>query len=271
MLKRKLANLNKIEKIHADIEVKFTAESGSSTIIPLGKNWKTLGIQLSGGLDSALLLFLTTKAIQEHNLDIKIQPISIFIPTKAKNIVATTAIIDKVRELTGANFINDGLVVNMPMESTSPKDGKKDQFFNTTVVNLFMENVIDFEFNGNTKNPPEHIRKYFDNDHARQKNRDNASSVYNSPRSASPHYNVDKRDIVNLYLKYDLINELAPLTISCDANIDAIHSKQSTVPCGQCWWCHERKYGFDSNNIIDPAPILTYEEYLSIPEKKAAE
>jgi len=271
MLIRKLANSDTTEQIHADTEVFFTADSGFSTVIPLGKNWKTLGIQVSGGLDSALLLFLTAKAIQDQNLNIKIQPISIFIPTKAKNIVATKAIIEKVRELTGADFINDGLVFNMPLELTSTKDGKKDKFFDTTIVQLFNDGIIDFEFNGNTKNPPEHIRKYFDNDNSRQKNRDNAESIYNNPWGASPHYNMDKRDIVNLYVKYDLVNELAPLTISCDANTNMIHSKQSTVPCGQCWWCHERKYGFDSNNVIDPAPILTYKEYLSIPEKKLTE
>lgn len=264
MIKRKLANSKKIYKINADIEIEFTADSGSSTVIPLGKNWKTVGIQLSGGLDSALVLFLTTKAIQEQNLDIKIQPISIFIPTKVKNIVATNSIIQKVREITSANFINDGLVFNMPLSETSHVDGKKDKFFDNTLINLFNNGTIDFEFNGNTKNPPEDIRKHFKNDEYRQKNRDNARSIYTNPYGASPHYNVDKRDIINLYIKHNLIESLAPLTVSCDEDIKTVHAQQLNVPCGQCWWCQERKYGFDSNNIKDPAPVLTYEEYLKL-------
>lgn len=264
MLTRKLANSNEYCEISADIEVEFTADSGFSTIIPLGKNWKTVGIQLSGGLDSALLLFLTAKAIQQENLDIKIQPISVFIPTKVKNIAATDAIINTVRELTGADFINDGLVFDMPITESSTQDGKKDQFFVNVIRKLFSDHVIDFEYNGNTKNPPEDVRKHFKNDQYRQKNRDNAQSIYSTSHGASPHYNMDKSDIINLYIKYNLLDKLAPLTVSCDENIQVVHAEKLNVPCGQCWWCQERKYGFDSNNVTDPAPILSYEEYINL-------
>ena len=65
MLVRKIANTDDYAEIHADVEYEFTADSGASTIVPLGKDWHTVGVQVSGGLDSALLLFLTTKAIQE--------------------------------------------------------------------------------------------------------------------------------------------------------------------------------------------------------------
>ena len=95
MLVRKKANSDEFIEVVADVEVEFKADSGSSTIVPLGKNWHTVGIQVSGGLDSALLLFLTAKSIQQTGLDINIQPISVFIPTKVKNIAATDAIIDK--------------------------------------------------------------------------------------------------------------------------------------------------------------------------------
>lgn len=262
MLSRTLAHSNKSFFIDVDLEVKFTAESGSSTIIPLSKKWNTLGIQLSGGLDSALLLFLSAKAIQEQNLDIKIQPISIFIPTKAKNIVATNSIIQKVREITGADFIKDGIVYNMPRNETSNNEGKKDKFFKDTIMELLKNKKIDFEFNGNTKNPPEEIRKNFKHDLYRQTNRDNAQSIYSGRRHASPHYHMNKSDIINLYVKYNLIDALSALTVSCDEDIDIVHEKQFTVPCKQCWWCQERAWGFNSNNVKDPAPILTYEEYL---------
>lgn len=264
MLLRKKSNSDAVLRVRADLEETFTADSGSSTIIPLGKNWKTVGIELSGGLDSALLLYLTTLAIQRHKLDIRIQPISIFIPTKAKNIVATNAIINKVKELTDANFINDGIVINMPLSETSSDDGKKDNFFKTSLLKMFKDGIIDFDLNGNTKNPPAAIRKHFKHDNLRQKNRDTAISIYNATTSASPHYNMDKHDIVNLYIKYNLIHELATLTISCDENIDIVKEYKTTVPCGSCWWCHERSWGFKSNNVEDPAPILTYEEYCNL-------
>lgn len=267
MLIRKLANTDTYEEIHADVEFKFTADSGNSTVIPLGKDWRTVGIQVSGGLDSALLLFLTTKAIQESGLDIKIQPISVFIPSKVKNIASTEAIIDKIREITGADFIKDGLIFDMPVEETTTHDGKKDQFFINMIRNLFMEGKIDFEYNGNTKNPPEHARKNWKNDQFRQKNRDNANSIYTTAYSASPHYYMDKSDIINLYLKYNLYNDIIPLTCSCDENVSVVHEAQLNVPCGSCWWCEERRWGFESNDVVDIAPVLSYTEYLEVPHR----
>lgn len=264
MIVRKLANSNEYAEINADIEIEFTADSGNSTVIPLGNDWKTVGIQVSGGLDSALLLYLTTKAIQQSGLNIRIQPISVFIPTKVKNIVATETIIDKVRELTGVDFINDGLVFDMPMEETSTHDGKKDGFFVKMIRDLFMDGTIQFEYNGNTKNPPEEARANWKNDQFRQKNRDNATSIYNTSHSASPHYGMHKGDIVNLYLKYDLLNELAPLTVSCDENIEVVHEHKTTVPCNTCWWCRERAWGFETNDVLDPAPVLSYDQYLEL-------
>lgn len=271
MLVRKKANSNEYMEVFADIEVEFTADSGNSTIVPLGKDWHTVGIQLSGGLDSALLLYLTTKAIQDNNLDLKIQPISVFIPSKVKNIASTEAIIDKIRELTGANFINDGLIFDMPIEETTTHDGKKDKYFVNMIRELFHNGTINFEYNGNTKNPPEEARVGWKNDEHRQKNRDDASSIYSTPHCASPHYGMDKADIINLYLKYDIFDDIAPLTCSCDENIDLVHELELNVPCGSCWWCEERKYGFESNNVEDPAPVLSYHEYLKVPSMRPTE
>jgi hypothetical protein len=267
MLTRKKANSDEYIEVFADLEEEFSADSGNCSVIPLSKNWKTVGIQVSGGLDSALLLYLTTKAIQKNNLDLKIQPISVFIPSKVKNIASTEAIIEKIRELTGADFINDGLIFDMPVEETSTYDGKKDNYFVNMIRNLFIEGKIDFEFNGNTKNPPESARVGWKNDQHRQKNRDAASSIYNTPHSASPHYNMDKSDIINLYLKHKIFDDIAPLTCSCDENVSVVHEHQLNVPCGSCWWCEERRWGFESNDVEDPAAVLSYAEYLNVPQR----
>lgn len=271
MLVRKKANSDDFIEVFAELEVDFTADSGSSTTVPLNSKWNTVGIQVSGGLDSALLLYLTAKAIQENNLDIKIQPISVFIPSKVKNIASTEAIIAKVRELTEADFIKDGLIFDMPEEETTTHDGKKDKFFVDMIRGLFESGKIDFEFNGNTKNPPEQFRKNWKNDEHRQKNRDSASSIYTTAYSASPHYNMDKADIINLYLKYNIFDQIVPLTCSCDENLEFVHRKKLNVPCGSCWWCEERNYGFEANDVEDTAPILSYEEYLQVPSLRPEE
>jgi len=266
MLQRKKANSDEMIDVFVEFEETFTADSGHSTIIPLNSEWKAVGIQLSGGLDSALLLYLTTLAIQKHNLDVKIQPLSVFIPSKVKNIASTVKIIDTIREITGdTTIIQDGMVFRMPMEETSTQDGKKDGYFVKMIRQQFHDGVVSFEFNGNTKNPPDEARVGWKNDQHRQKNRDHAESIYNSMHSASPHYGMDKADIINMYLKYpELYEKVAPLTCSCDENVSVVDQNRTTVPCGNCWWCEERNYGFSSNGVEDPAPILTYEEYCKL-------
>jgi hypothetical protein len=260
-MRRQLANTQEYEEIFVDREIKFTADNGTSTVIPLHKEWNTLSIQLSGGLDSALLLYLSTKAIQEQNLDIKIQPITFFIPKKIKNVVVTKSIIEKVKELTKCNFINDGIVFDIPMSESGHENNKKNRFIELTLRDLLVNGKTDFDLNGNTKNPPEEIRINWPNDEYRQKNRDAAVSIYTSRRSASPHYGIDKYGIINLYYKYGILESLAPLTCSCDENVSVLKETQRNVPCKNCWWCLERQWGFDSNKLKDPARTVTWKQY----------
>lgn len=239
-------------------ETKYTATNGQSTIIPLSPEWKTVGIQLSGGLDSGLLLYLITKTIKEHNLDIKILPISIEIPSKAKNLSSARKIISVITELLDAeNTILPGKELFMPEEESTHKGNKKNMFFNKEIKNLIRNKEINFEYNGNTKNPPNKIRKQFINNKiGRQIDRDARTSIYNGIYSASPHALIDKQGIVSLYIKNDLVDLLASHTLSCDANVSDIIKFQMDIPCGNCWWCYERKWGFESNKITDPAPVL---------------
>jgi len=239
-------------------ETKYTATNGQSTIIPLNPNWKAVGVQLSGGLDSALLLYLTTKTIKENNLDVKILPFSIEVPSKAKNLSSARKIISVVSDLLDAeDIILPGKELFMPEEKSTHKRNKKNMYFNREVKNLLRSGEVDFEFNGNTKNPPSKVRKKFINNKVgRMRDRDARTSIYNGTYSASPHAMIDKQGIISLYIKHDLIDILATHTLSCDANISDIIKFQMDIPCGKCWWCNERKWGFESNKISDPAPVL---------------
>lgn len=244
-----------------EFETYYTADNGQSTIIPMSSKWKKIGILVSGGLDSALLLYLTAKTIIDNNLEVKIQPISLEIPTKAKNLESSRAIISEIRKILDADkIILDSKEVIMPHEYGTLEGyiaGKKFQFFNDTMTDMYNSEELSFDYNGNTKNPPEHVRNHFHNNnvkHGREYNRDNPQTIYNGPWSASPHYMIDKSGIINLYIKHGILESVATKTLSCDQNIDtAIHEKLD-IPCGKCWWCDERKWGFESNNAIDNSP-----------------
>lgn len=229
-----------------EFEVTYEAKSGAKVILPMSREWKVILIQVSGGLDSALLLYLTAKAIIDNDLDIEIQPLSVEVPIKAKSLSTARAVISKVTELLDFKKMRPGIELHMPIEESV--DPAKNRFFNQAIVRLLDSDEVQFEYNGNTKNPPHDIRYHFAFDDGREKGRDSRTSIYNGSMSASPHSFVDKQDIISLYKKYNLLEELAPLTLSCDENMEKIVRLNLPIPCGKCWWCQERAWGFEVLN-----------------------
>jgi hypothetical protein len=239
------------QDIDIEEEIFFENKFGTKTIIPFNSKWKRIVLQASGGLDSSLLLFLTAKAFKEKGAAVEIFPLSLEIPTKAKNLESARRIIATVKKLTGYEHLKDGIEVVMPLEEAMPP--KKNEFFNNTIIELFREYKFNMEFNGNTRNPPEEDRVFFPNDNFRELHRDDRTTIYNSDLSVSPHSYVSKKGIVSQYIKYNLLEDLAVHTVSCDMNLEDLERRGLGFPCMQCWWCYERKWGFDSNNIKDPA------------------
>ena len=50
---------------------------------------------------------------------------------------------------------------------------------------------------------------------------------------------MDKKDIARLYEEEGILDDLFPLTRSCE-NDDTLD-----YHCGFCWWCDERKWAFN--------------------------
>lgn len=241
-----------IKNPRVEFEERWEVSSGSATIIPMNSKWTAVGVQVSGGLDSAILLLLVVKTIQKYNLDVKIVPISLEIHNKAKNLESARAVIAKVKEITG--FENFGDSVEVVGNERQAKFEEKDRFFDLVLSKLFHDKVIDFEINGITKNPPIEVCKEFKFNEFRESIRDNPTTIYNGDTNASCHAFMTKKDIIELYKTHNVLDDLASLTLSCDENLDIIIDNGWDIPCGTCWWCAERRWGFESND-------LSYEKY----------
>ncbi len=250
MLQREVKD-GSLASVFVDKEFVIEAKGEMKTIIPYSSSWKTLLIQVSGGLDSALLLFLTANLLKENGSSVKILPFSLEVPTKAKALDSARRIISTVKELTGYQFFAESFEYEIPFEKSTYK--RKDDAFLTQLRRLYHENAFCFEFNGNTRNPPASARCDFLRDFTRESFRDHRTSIYNGAESASPHAMIDKSGIVYLYKKFGILDSLASQTVSCDANIEDVAAHNLDIPCGECWWCEERAWGFRENNIIDPA------------------
>jgi len=51
--------------------------------------------------------------------------------------------------------------------------------------------------------------------------------------------NVDKKGVHEHYVRLGVLEELFPLTRSCE-----IHTTDFSEHCGECWFCKERLWGF---------------------------
>lgn len=58
----------------------------------------------------------------------------------------------------------------------------------------------------------------------------------------APFADVDKRFIQAEYKKENLLGDLFPKTISCTGYTGV--TAHFTKPCRTCWWCHEKKWAF---------------------------
>lgn len=173
---------------------------------------KKYGILLSGGLDSAVLLYLLIRS----NLNINLQPFTI-------------------PKFDGAALYADPIIeyFNQKFELSLPKTtlvGDPTAFHRaqsrTAIIDIFENFDIDHLFIGINQNPPELA------DHPSAPVRDKMST---DPRIVFPFVNLYKDDILRLMYKYGQ-QDLIDLTHTC--------TEQQQGRCNICWQCSERKWAF---------------------------
>jgi 7-cyano-7-deazaguanine synthase in queuosine biosynthesis len=173
---------------------------------------KSIGMFLSGGMDSALLLYLLA---QQSN---KIKIFTIPKYDGAEHYVGPIV-----------TWINNKLGCNLPEPILigNPKVNHKMQV-NTGLIKVY--NSCDvFYFAGNSY--PEDI---LPNGPSRTERK--------NPKEQQPFFHLYKTDIVKMYVQYDLM-ELLSLTHTC--------TEQSIGRCNECWQCKERAWAFKECGLQD--------------------
>lgn len=237
--------------------------------IPFSKHWKKVGINLSGGADSACLTYLLCKIITENNFDTKIdvithvrcwttrpwqQPIGLRVYQKLKDMFPN--IINQRYENFIAPELEHGVTGYIYEDPVYKKMHSGDQLsvynFNKYVSYRYNFDAI---FNATSKNPPIDFPKKMDNRDKDAKDGETRDLIISTEGQflCHPFRFVDKSWIVAQYFYYD-IEELFNLTRSCEG--DVTHKKiapiipnyqsykpEMVVPeCGTCFWCLERDW-----------------------------
>lgn len=209
-----------------------------------------IGCFMSGGADSSLMCYLLAHLIVKNNLPTQVFPITTEFLQRPYNLRCASDVVHKVSQLTGFKFNLHPCFI-MPNHRQKITDEDKIVImteYTRTFADKFRLNTI---FNGLTANPP--IEMVPDGEAAhRQPCRDQKAwrEEQKSKKGLSvPFIDVDKKVIGALYRKFNLIEELLPLTRSCEGELEetSYFTKdcfEVREPGKECWWCLERAYGF---------------------------
>ncbi len=215
--------------------------------IKIPNNTTKLGISMSGGADSAILCYLVAKHLHEINSSIVIHPFSCNWAVRPWSQGKVEGIVKEIKSSTGYKHFGQIYKFNIGMDEIVQGDDHKAKVFGYYTAFMLNNKLIDHFFSGKTKNPPFEVMETF-KDQIRQTDRDapTEKNIYKHHTETIPFAMVDKRFVIDMYKKNNLLNTLLPLTRSCEGSEDITDNFKGT--CGRCWWCNEREWALKEVN-----------------------
>lgn len=230
----------------------LTDTHGQLIEFDIPEQYKKIAVNVSGGADSAILLYMVADYLQQHNrTDTKVDVLSCgndkkhrWNPRKAADVI---------------NFVTDKLnFTQIDMHYSYYRDVQDVKYFHEVEGKLAREGKVDLFISGITANPAGDNTTVSDNDGNVVDLKADALAIRNvkdvpilkkNPvvHFYTPFINVDKRFVAAMYEQYGVRDNLFPLTRSCEAIPDPDKGYQAEfekTPCGTCWWCLERKWAF---------------------------
>lgn len=231
------------------IELEFEDQK---TFIAIPNNVKKLGWSGSGGLDSSLAMFYVLTYITQNNLEdlITIYPLTGVDkrrPTNKFDIVDIMNLFKekfpKVQWAEPTFWDNTREWVNGELLRKIDKDRVK-------LKEYALEYGLQMILNGRTSNPPMEVIESFGSEYEEDRSHDRDRDILYNPEDPEYSYfwwyrpweNCDKKFIGHFYKENNLLEDLYPLTWSCVEY--ALKTKYFTEPCGECYWCKEKEWGF---------------------------
>jgi hypothetical protein len=209
------------------------------------KKYKNIGLRLSSGTDSALVLFFLAKFILEtESFDIKVFPfLGLNLNNKSYNPEPKAKkIVDIIQKLYSKSKIEDLKVFEYSHLDSSVN---KNVYIDIGKNAYTEEKNIELWLTGATLNPPKAIRDLYDINSQKVGFRDDSvqHAKFNNPETA-PWLMVNKKFIAHQYYKYNLMENIFPLTESCISQV-------KPFPCKKCFWCVEKYWAFGMYDNCD--------------------
>ena len=195
---------------------------------------KTIGIAMSGGVDSTMLCYLIATASLKDNLNIVIQPyngLDLWAPHDGAGL-------PKIIKYLKGKFPK--VKINWPISVVFDTQGDtvndKNIYIHPFVEMLKSKKVIDLVCPGVSQGPPKEVQESFKDlsQLVRIPGGRSWDEVQRQDDKRTPFKHVDKRFIMQCYKDFE-VEDLLEITSSC--------TKPGNY-CGKCWWCQERAWAY---------------------------
>ena len=178
--------------------------SQDSWEINLSKDVTDIGIKISGGADSAIVTYMLAKYVTEERPDITIHPVTGISDIKPYQLIFADQVLRKVEDLTGVVFAQH------QFGSVRDTHYTVDQLALTRSLK-YGKNLFTVHFNGITANPTQAIVA---SGHVALPERNQRATKQSNYRR--PLINIDKRGVAEHYTRLGVLEELFPVTRSCE-------------------------------------------------------
>jgi len=235
--------------------------------IPLSHTWNKIGISVSGGADSALLSYLLCNQISSNNLNTEVHIISNVRMWKSRpwqrydSINVYNWLQEKfpmINFVRHENFIPPELEYGVIGPSIKDERGNLksgDQIITRSHAEwICFSNNLDAWYSAITKNPSNtSITKGMPDRNENIPVIDKLIIMHNKLYICHPFSYTEKNWIIKQYLSEN-ITDLLDITRSCEGEFDNINYKnyipgQSVPVCNECFWCQERQWAMEENNV----------------------
>lgn len=223
------------------------------------KSITKIGVRLSSGTDSALVLFFLAKFITElEKFYITIYPWTGIELNNELSVAEEKAIkiVDVIRQLYPKVNIKNTHVDKWLRIPPLEKPQDKKYYSNPAADKFKAENNLDLLISGSTCNPPKEIieSEKMETMFCKAPKYRHVESVTDSSiwghtdEKEFPWRYVDKKFIAHQYKKYNLMENLYPLTESCviEKFDILLEMGANSFPCKTCYWCREKYWAFGS-------------------------
>jgi hypothetical protein len=201
------------------------------------KDYTGLGMYLSGGLDSATLLYCLGEYVTKENIDLKIYAITV----PNKNDPTCGHFASLVIQFVNRRFPK--LQIEHVVKSISRGGGFKAKEGFKVVLQLQKEGKVQGWIEGVTKNPDDTFefinpsKHYVTRIPERDGDMPKFKIEYNGLVRIRPFAAINKKGVCEITEQKKIKTRLLMITKSCT------DGKQ--YRCNTCWWCQERHWGFN--------------------------